>query len=70
MKYFCCFPDCKTEIDLPHIACVRHWRSTPRDVRQEIQSRLRGWKNREEALMSLRSYLSAKEKRYDHILSD
>lgn len=71
MKHFCCFPDCKNQIGSSHVVCVRHWASLPGDVRKDVQYRLRGWKNRDEAIGRVLDYLkNAKKGHYDHVLPD
>jgi myosin heavy subunit len=50
---------------------VRHWASLPGDVRKDVQYRLRGWKNRDEAIGRVLDYLkNAKKEHYDHVLPD
>lgn len=41
----CCFPDCETRVEGPHVACTKHWHSLPARVQVAVQTRIRGWRD-------------------------
>ena len=41
----CSAPECTTLVSRPHVLCIDHFHKLPKKTRQELQSRLAGWKN-------------------------
>ena len=41
----CCYPECEEEMSGTFVACMKHWKLVPKEVRCEIQKRRRAWKN-------------------------
>ena len=54
----CCFPDCTTPVNRPHICCGSHWHSLPPRIKVGAQKRLNGWLNPAAGIEFVRSYLS------------
>jgi hypothetical protein len=58
----CCAPSCNVPVTRPHLMCISHWNSLPPNVRQEVQTRLKGWRSQDAALERIANYYQAKKR--------
>jgi hypothetical protein len=57
----CLEPGCRCTVTRPHLMCVGHWQALPKEARQEVQIRLRGWGSPEAAIEFLSTYLRGRK---------
>ncbi len=57
--YTCTFPGCQAVIEPAHVACFAHWARVPKPIRQQVQERLKGWKDKAAARDCLKSWFLA-----------
>jgi hypothetical protein len=57
----CAFPECTVDVTAPHIVCVHHWHTIPARVKDQIQARIRGWKDEAQARSLLVSWLRSQK---------
>jgi hypothetical protein len=44
MAFRCCYPGCEERMDGTFVACMKHWKLVPEEIRREIQKRRRAWR--------------------------
>jgi hypothetical protein len=56
----CLEPGCRCAVTRPHLMCVSHWQALAKDVRQEVQIRLRGWGSSDAAAEYLSQHMRSR----------
>jgi hypothetical protein len=54
----CMAPDCLAQLTPGHLMCKPHWYQVPKEVKQEVQRRLRGWRDQGAAEVYLRNAIN------------